>query len=225
MPSYQLKDDRYSSHSLILSSLGKGDGRRLLDVGAADGFLAEKLTAQGFEVTCIEGDTSLAAKAEGKCSRLIVADLDETPPQLSGKFDVIVYGDILEHLKDPLRVITALNANLKPDGIVIVSVPNVSHLWVRWQLLRGRFEYTDRGILDRTHLRFFTLKSFQRFLADAHLQILRMYSTPVPLPLVVAPKFQGSLFRTVHAINALSARIWKTLLAYQFLAVARRSAQ
>src|SRR5207245_576058 len=150
---YQLKSDPYSSHALILRTLGEGQGRRALDVGAADGFLSELLTRQGWQVTALERDPAQAAKARGRCHEVIVADLDAAAPKLSGAFDAIVYGDVLEHLTDPLPVLVAINRSLASDGRVVVSVPNVAHLWVRLQLLPGRWDYGDRGILDRTHLR------------------------------------------------------------------------
>ena len=222
---YQLKDDPYSSHSVILSRFGEGRGRRLLDVGAADGFLAQRLTEQGYEVTCIEGDPGLAALAVGKCRAVVQADLDREVPELDGPFDVIVYGDVLEHLKDPLRVFQHLNRYLRPDGTLVVSVPNVAHLWVRLQLLLGRFEYTDRGILDRTHLRFFTLASLRRFLAEAKVTVIEIVPTPVPLPLLVPARYHGWWLTALHVVNAALARVFKTLLGYQFVAVARPEAR
>lgn len=191
-------------------------------MGAADGFLAERFTERGYEVTCIEGDPGLAALAASKCRAVMVADLDRDNPELEGPFDVIVYGDVLEHLRDPLRVILQLNRHLSPDGVVIVSVPNVAHLWIRLQLLLGRFEYADRGILDRSHLRFFTLASFRRFLAEANLTVMELIPTPVPLPLVVPKRYHGRWLAALQALNAALARAWKTLFAYQFVAVARR---
>lgn len=221
---YQFKGDPYSSHSVILSLLGAGQGRRLLDVGAGDGFLAKRLTAQGYEVTCIERDPGLAVLAGRECRAALVADLDRDTPELDGPFDVIVYGDILEHLEDPLRVLLELNRHLSPEGTVIVSVPNVAHLWIRLQLLLGRFEYTDRGILDRTHLRFFTLASFRRLLAEAELTVLELIPTPVPLPLLVPERFHGRWLAALHAMNAVLSRARKTLFAYQFVAVVRPAA-
>lgn len=217
---YQSKiNDPYSSHSVILARVGDGKGKRLLDVGSAQGLLAQKFTERGFEVTCIEGSPDLAALGKDKCHEMIVADLDKPLPKLHGQFDVIVYGDILEHLRNPMEVFTGFNRSLRPGGRVIVSVPNVAHLWVRLNLLLGRFHYGDRGILDRTHLRFFTLSYFQSFLGGAGLEWDEIVSTPVPLLLVVPDRYHGQWLRLVHGLNAGLARSWKTMFGYQFVAM------
>ena len=221
---YQLKSDPHSSHAVILRRLGEGRGRCALDVGAADGFLAELLTRQGWQVTALERDPAQAAKARGRCHEVIVADLDEAAPRIEGAFAAIVYGDVLEHLGDPLPVLVALNRSLAPGGCVIVSVPNIAHLWVRLSLLLGRWDYAERGILDRTHLRFFTRRSFLRFLGDAGLDLEELITTPVPLPLLVPPRFHGGALDAIHGLSAGAARIWKGGLGYQFVAVCRRAA-
>ena len=218
---YRLKDDPHSSHSVILSRLGEGRGRKALDVGAADGFLAERLTAQGWSVTALERDPELAARARGRCKEVVVADLESAPPLLHGPFDAIVYGDVLEHLSDPGAVLRALDQTLAPRGTVIVSVPNVAHLWVRLSLLAGRFDYADRGILDRTHLRFFTRRTLRELLGAAGLTVVELAVTPVPLPLVVPPRWHGRWLPRVHALSAGAARGWPGGLAYQFVAVCR----
>ena len=220
---YRLKRDRYSSHSLILGELFEGRGRRLLDVGAADGYLAQLLTDRGFDVTCVEGNPILASEARKKCACVLMSDLNREVPTINGTFDVIVYGDVLEHLQDPLAVLLHLNRNLARDGLVLISVPNVAHLWMRIQLMLGKFDYAERGILDRTHLRFFTLKSFRKFVQDSGLRLDKLYATPVPLPLIIPERYQGALFNRLHSLNAVVARAWKTMLAYQFVAVCRRS--
>src|SRR5215475_12056219 len=140
----------------MLAWLGEGQGRRVLDVGAADGLLAARLATRGWRVTGIESDPALADAATGHCESLVRADLNAGVPELAGPFDAIVYGDVLEHLVDPLGVMVGLNRTLARDGVIVVSIPNVAHLWIRLSLLAGRFEYGARGILDRTHLRFFT---------------------------------------------------------------------
>jgi 2-polyprenyl-3-methyl-5-hydroxy-6-metoxy-1,4-benzoquinol methylase len=213
--------DPYSSHTVILARAGVGRGRRLLDVGAAQGVLAQRFTEAGFEVTCIEGDPQLAALAKDRCREVIVADLDGRLPSLVGRFDVIVFGDVLEHLKNPMEVLRRFSQYLQPEGKVIVSVPNIAHAWIRMGLLLGRFEYMERGILDRTHLRFFTLATFRRFLADAGLVVKELTATPVPLLLIVPQRYHGWWLRTLHALNAAVARCWKTMFGYQFVAVAR----
>ncbi len=221
---YRIKSDPHSSHSVILARLGDGRGRKALDVGAADGFLAERLTAQGWSVTALERDPELAARARGRCKEVVVADLEAAIPRLQGPFDAIVYGDVLEHLSDPRGVLVALDQTLAPGGTVIVSVPNVAHLWVRLSLLMGRFDYADRGILDRTHLRFFTRRTLIDLLRAAELTIVELTVTPAPLPLVVPPRWHGRWLERVHALSARAARGWPGGLAYQFVAVCRPEA-
>jgi len=220
-PVYRWKGDRYSSHAVILARLGEGRGRRALDAGAADGFLAERLTANGWVVTAIERDPDLAGRARDKCDQVVVADLAYAAPLLAGPFDAIVCGDVLEHLSDPLGVLTALNRALADDGTIVASVPNVAHLWIRLQLLAGRFDYADRGILDRTHLRFFTRRTFVDLLERAGLVVHELSTTPVPLPLIVPERWHGGWLQALHAASARAARWWERGLGYQFVAVCR----
>ena len=170
MSLYSFKADRYSSHATILACAGAGAGRRILDVGAADGFLAQHLSAHGWRVTAIEQDPDAATRARQYCEQVLVCDLNHGAPLLQESFHTIVYGDVLEHLLTPGAVCQALNRHLAEDGDVIISVPNIAHLWIRLMLLLGRFDYADRGILDRTHIHFFTLKTLRQFLGDNHLE-------------------------------------------------------
>ncbi len=221
---YMLKDDPHSSHSIILGWLGPGVGRRLLDVGAGEGILSRPITAQGWRVTAIEADGEAAREGAAHCRRMIVASADGPLPDLGGPFEAIVCADVLEHLADPLTVLRRLLPHLAPGGAVIVSIPNVAHLWVRLGLLAGRFDYADRGILDRTHLRFFTRRTLMALLAEAGLAIERSAATPVPLYHVVPPRFHGRALAAAHGLSAAVARRVPRLLAYQFVVLARAGA-
>jgi O-antigen biosynthesis protein len=220
LPRYVLKPDRHSSHSVILRWLGEGRGRRLLDVGAADGLLSRQLTQRGWRVTAIEGDPALAQAGARHCERMIPVNLDREIPVGEGPFDVIVYGDVLEHLVDPLRVLVELDRCLVPGGFVIISVPNIAHLWIRLLLLVGRFDYLDRGILDHSHLRFFTERSLRAMLADAGLTIGRFTATPAPLYQILPVSWHRQWVAATHSINAVIARKVRRLLGYQFIVLA-----
>jgi 2-polyprenyl-3-methyl-5-hydroxy-6-metoxy-1,4-benzoquinol methylase len=209
---YTLKADPHSSHSVMLRWLGDGRGRRLLDVGAADGLLARELTARGWRVCGIEADA---------CETMLIADLDQKIPPLDGTFDAIVYGDVLEHLREPAGALVALNRRLAPGGQVVISVPNVAHLWIRLSLAAGRFEYAERGILDRTHLRFFTRRSLDALLREAGLRVERVTATPAPLYQVVPARWHGRALAALHGASAAAARGLPRLLGYQFVLLAR----
>ncbi len=220
---YVLKPDRHSSHSIILNWFGEGRGRRLLDVGAADGSLSQRLTAQGWRVTAIEGDATVAEAGAQYCETMITMDLDRDIPKLAEPFDAIVYADVLEHLVDPLHVLVELNRLLAPGGTVVISVPNIAHLYIRLLLLAGRFDYIDRGILDRTHLRFFTDRSLRELIAEARLRVVRLTATPAPLYQVLPTRWHKPWVAATHSINAVIARRLPRLLGYQFVVLATPS--
>jgi 2-polyprenyl-3-methyl-5-hydroxy-6-metoxy-1,4-benzoquinol methylase len=218
---YVLKPDPHSSHSVILKWLGEGRGRRILDVGAADGIVSRRLTERGWRVTGVEGDAALAQAGARWCERMLTANLNREIPEVVGPFDAILYGDVLEHLVDPLRVLVELDRALVPDGFVVISVPNIAHLYIRLLLLVGRFDYIDRGILDDSHLRFFTQRSLRALLADAGLTVERFTATPAPLYQILPASWHKRWVGATHAVNAVVARGLPRLLGYQFLVLAR----
>lgn len=222
---YQFKADEHSSHAAILRMAGPGQGRRALDVGAWDGFLARRLTEQGWRVTAVEKDAAMAASARPHCERVVIADLNREVPPLEGAFDLIVFGDVLEHLTEPEDIFRRVTRSLAEGGRVIVSMPNVAHLSVRLLLLFGRFNYEDRGILDRTHRHFFTRRTFRKFLEDGGIAIERMEAVPAPLRLKAAECgcWMGALLRWLHPVSACLTPCWPGGLGYQFVAVGRRS--
>jgi 2-polyprenyl-3-methyl-5-hydroxy-6-metoxy-1,4-benzoquinol methylase len=147
-----------------------GTDKRVLELGSAGGVTTRALVERGCQVVAVEMDPVAAERAGVYAERVVIGDLDdpETLQQVADdRFDVVLAGDVLEHLRDPLAVVLAAREVLKPDGFLVVSIPNVAHADVRLSLLAGRFPYSDTGLLDRSHLRFFTLESFEVLLAEA----------------------------------------------------------
>lgn len=152
------------------------DPGEVLDVGCATGVLGGYLRhARGARVHGIEGDPRMAEVARGMLDHVDEGDLNKASlSDLVGdrRFDVIVFGDILEHLIDPWWVLAEATALLRPGGRVITSIPNVSHLSTIWSLaVRGHWPYRSRGIHDRTHLRFFTKRNLVELYGDAGLEV------------------------------------------------------
>jgi 2-polyprenyl-3-methyl-5-hydroxy-6-metoxy-1,4-benzoquinol methylase len=147
-----------------------GPDRRVLDLGCGTGHTARLLCEKGCTVVGVELDERAAVSAGAWCERVVVCDLDVTSlaDVLRGEqFDVVVAGDILEHLRDPEALLRSLVPILAPDGTVVASIPNVAHGSVRLALVSGCFDYADLGILDRTHLRFFTRHGIEQLFASA----------------------------------------------------------
>jgi 2-polyprenyl-3-methyl-5-hydroxy-6-metoxy-1,4-benzoquinol methylase/uncharacterized coiled-coil protein SlyX len=148
---------------------------RVLDVGAADGSVARVLQKRGCTVWGIELDEAAAAEARRYCEAVITGDAETLDlaglfPEVT--FDAILLLDVLEHLREPERLLGSLAPLLSPGGLVVASIPNVTHADVCLQLLSGRFTYTATGLLDHTHLRFFDRASVEALFANAGFRII-----------------------------------------------------
>lgn len=162
--------DSGSSHGIMLDLVGHG--RDVLDVGCAGGDLARALRLRGCRVTGIEYDPVAAEAARPDLEHLVIGDLetmDLAEALGDRRFDAVVLGDVLEHLRDPAAVLRQVPGVLRPGGSVVVSIPNVAHASVRLSLLNGDFTYRSTGLLDETHLRFFTRESVMQLLEQAGL--------------------------------------------------------
>jgi SAM-dependent methyltransferase len=158
-------------------------GATVLDVGCGRAQLGEAAEALGLQVTGVESHPEACAVARGRISRLIEADLHDRPAidaALSdARFDAIVFSDVLEHVPWPAEVLRAYTARMSPGGRVIISVPNVASWDSRLRLLSGRFRYTDTGLMDRTHLRFFTVQTARELAEQADLHIVAVDGDPM----------------------------------------------
>jgi SAM-dependent methyltransferase len=220
IPRYHLKSSPFSSHSLLLTALPeRGQGRRVLDVGCADGYLGELLAARGYHVTGI--DSPGAARRGFPASiDFVEADLDRGLPSLPGRFDIVLCADVLEHLREPAAMLRQLRDVLSPAGCLLASLPNSGHAYFRWQVLRGRFPQHDRGLFDRTHLHFYTWEGWRDLFASTGFRIRTLACSGVPAGLAL-PKWDGTaIVRALERLSFESARLWKGMFAYQFIVTA-----
>ncbi|HET8636858.1 MAG TPA: class I SAM-dependent methyltransferase [Acidobacteriaceae bacterium] len=173
-PYYYDFDPDGASTAARLSRL-VGRGRRVLELGCGYGVITRQLaSAQDCIVTGVERDAESAATARPWLDRLVVGDLEGTSwvEETQAPFQVILAADVIEHLRDPLDLLQQLHGLLEQEGRLILSVPNIGHAGVIAELLCGRFDYTPTGILDETHLRFFTWRSLERLLNAAGFEVI-----------------------------------------------------
>jgi len=215
------KADPYSSHAQILDWIEEEQPAEVLEVGTATGFLTSEMVKRGCVVTGIEHDAEMAEVARPHCREMFTSDIEAMDLSGLGAYDAIIFGDVLEHLRDPRAVLQKVSAHLKPNGKVLISLPNVANLWVRLNLLFGKFNYSRVGILDESHLRFFTLKTSKQLAVDSGLDVISAKATPIPLPLMLPATGQGHPLSFLHLINWGLTRFRKTLFGYQFILVCR----
>jgi 2-polyprenyl-3-methyl-5-hydroxy-6-metoxy-1,4-benzoquinol methylase len=216
-----------------------------LDVGCGRGQLGEAIRQLGWEVWGIEQSPEACPVARGRLDRLIEADLNQherIARELEGKtFDGLIFSDVLEHVYDPLEVLTDYLRYVKPGGRVFLSVPNTLVWTNRLMLLFGRFEYADTGAMDRTHIRFFTFKTARELVRAAGCQLERVASTPhlvrALLPLVkrftarphpdrppnpralIESRCYQRYMKYVYPVEHFVTSLWRTLFAFRIIVV------
>lgn len=222
---YPVKESRYSSHYYLLQFAGSG--HRTLDIGCGEGFLAARLADMNHKVTGVDvlAQPRHASRMEEYLPCDLMQGLDPVLPRLAGRmFDWILLMDILEHLPFPERVLDACRELLAPEGQILVSVPNVANITVRLMLLFGRFDYTSRGIMDRTHLRFYTRRTARQLVESAGYEVVREKTTVMPLELALGVSAANPLMRAVNFLLAAATRLFPNLLGYQTMFWLRRKA-
>jgi glycosyltransferase involved in cell wall biosynthesis len=225
---YEWKDAPDASHRVVLDmaeELRLPPGR-VLDVGCAGGLLSAKLRELGHLVVGVDGNPPPGA--EDNVDRLVVADLDAGLPAEAvdqGPFDLILAADVLEHLRDPARLLRELHGASSADATLISSVPNIGHWYPRLRIGLGRFDYDRRGILDATHLRFFTLRSFAAMTARVGWQVEQRRLTGLPLDVLgfdEGASGRRRLGRSLARADCVARAVWPSLFAYQYVTVLRR---
>jgi len=171
----------------------------------------------GWLVTGIEPYSKDAAVARERGIQVLEMGIEEALDEVEAKFDAVVLGDVLEHVADPWTQLSRIRCLCRPDARVVISVPNVAHIFVRAQLMTGRFEYQDRGILDRTHLRFFTRRTAIDLVQEAGLVREATTYSPTPVEILLPSLLVRRWGRWLLAANAKLAMLMPTLFGYQFV--------
>jgi len=192
--------------------------RRVLDVGCSIGILGEELKQRfGAEVVGVELDEQMAKIAKEKLDKVIIGDIEKINLAdyfAPNYFDCIIFADILEHLKDPWGVLKNATSFLSDGGVIVASIPNIRHYTTITNLLfKGYWPYRERGIHDKTHLRFFTLKNIKEMIGDAGLKIVKI-------------KRNYRIIERPHRLNRFSKYcafpFLKDFLTFQYLIVCKK---
>jgi len=176
---YELKPGPGSSHGRLLAWLSNRPPAKVLDLGCADGALGQRIRSLGHHVTGVDLDRFDGV--EDRLDAFVQADLEHgIPDSVGGGYDVVLCADVIEHVRDPQQLLYDAGQLVGVGGSVIASVPNFGHWYPRTRVALGLFDYDRRGILDKTHVRFFTRRSFERLIDAAGLAVLRREATGLP---------------------------------------------
>lgn len=196
---------------------------RILDIGCAAGALGAALKAQASrEVWGVELDPGVAERARARLDHVLVGDAIEVGATLGAEsFDAVIMADALEHIADTGAALAMVRRVMKPDAKLILSLPNVRHWSVLQMLLAGDWRYADAGIMDRTHLRFFTLRIAARTLKEAGFTVEQAAGTNVTAP---PPEgFIEGLQSAIAAVSMESPGLAQEAALFQFLFVCAKT--
>ena len=208
---YDFKEGDGSSHSLILKMMAILPPSKVLDLGCSAGLLAEKIKHEGHTVVGV--DAIELPQVRERTDAFFIADLEKPlAPEIGTGFDVVIAGDIIEHLAKPGDALKEMRRVLRPGGQLILSVPNFGHWYPRFRVAFGLFGYDRRGVLDNTHLRFFTRSTLRRSVRRAGFDILQEASTGLPLGSIGATGGVGVLLRK---FDSALVRARPTVFGYQ----------
>lgn len=218
---YTFKDFEGSSHRILIELITRyaTTGGTLVDLGAAGGELGAAVRHRFSRTIGFEYNADCIADLHEHFDAAVISDLEKVK-HLPGSVDAIVAADVIEHLRDASALLALIRGALSPKGRLFISVPNIANITVRLGLLFGVFEYRDRGILDNTHLRFYTLRTIRREIEAAGFRVLATRGSSIPLRLIIGRFTPEPLLRIGERILSAITRVWRSLFAYQIILVA-----
>ena|SRR5712692_4040518 len=221
---YTFKDFEGSSHRILIGLIRRfaKRGGTLVDLGAAGGELGEAIRDHFQRRLGFEFEIANMPALRNRFDAAVIADLEKLK-RLPANADAIVVADVLEHLRDAPALLALVRSALARDGKIFVSVPNIANITVRFGLLFGVFQYRERGILDNTHLRFYTLRTIRQEIENAGFRVLAIRGSSVPLRLIAGRWTPEPIVRAGERILSVVTRMWRALFAYQIIIVAERA--
>jgi predicted TPR repeat methyltransferase len=218
---YEFKDFEGSSHRILIELIrrfARRDGT-LLDLGASAGHLGAAVRDHFRQTIGFEYEVSCIAALRERFNAATICDLERLK-RLPSKLDAVVLADVIEHLRDAPALLRLVKESLVPTGRIFISVPNIANVTVRIGLMFGIFEYRDRGILDATHLRFYTMRTIRREIEHAGFRVIAVRGSSVPIRLIIGKWMPEPLLRLSESALTLVTRMWKSMFAYQIILVA-----
>jgi 2-polyprenyl-3-methyl-5-hydroxy-6-metoxy-1,4-benzoquinol methylase len=207
----------YTTSRNDIVNLIPGNVKKVLDVGCSIGILGQNIKQKykDVEVIGIEINQQMAEAAKDKLNDVIIGDIEEINLEAYYQreyFDCVIFADVLEHLKDPWNTLKTCCKYLNRDGVVVASLPNIRHyITIVNLLIKGYWPYQERGIFDKTHLRFFTLKNIYQLFKYANLDIITL-------------KRNYRIFEGPHQLNNFARYIafppLREFITFQYLIVA-----
>ncbi len=219
---YPLKLYPYSSHKVVIDILKAKENLRILDIGCGEGLISSHISKNNFKygIDYLEINKNI----ENSFNKYIKFNLNYGLPESllqEEKFDYILMLDILEHLLEYQKVLSAAKNILNDKGRIILSLPNIANIYVRMNLLFGRFPYSEKGILDKTHLHFFTLRSIKVLLKKYGYSVEKIIVTPIPIIEILPDSFKNNLGLILNSILYVITKLLKRLFGYQFIFIAK----
>ena len=219
MHHYRLHRDPRSSHQQIIGHVLRLRKDPVLDVGAAQGILGRLAEGSGLTIDAVEPHPEWAEHARPHYRQVFNTTI-EAAPLADKAYRMVLCGDVLEHTVDPVAALTRLRRAAADDATFVVSLPNVAHLAVRMMLLFGNFPKMDRGILDKTHLHFFTRDTAEQMLRQAGLKVVKASATGVPLDELWRRGEKRVMFRAAMRMQHVALDLAPRLFGMQWVFVA-----
>ncbi|MGE6630471.1 class I SAM-dependent methyltransferase [Bacillus sp. NPDC077027] len=180
---HQKKEQYYHGANPVIVERIRNEWTTILDIGCGTGQLGKALQQKGRKIYGLEAFEEAAKQAKQQLHHVLCGDIEQMDlPYSSEQFDCIVFGDVLEHLTDPWAVLKKVKPFLKKEGVILSSIPNIGHISTVLELLAGRWTYTESGLMDQTHLRFFTLHEINALFQSSGFRIQNVETIRVQHP-------------------------------------------